>query len=183
MSGCLFEDKRPVGVIIRNTCIKRALKKVEKNKDLTDQVAKIRHGEQEDETWQQQDKNWEKVKIKGEANMVFLELFHTSQLHPLKLSTIFDLKTTLHIFNDLSHFYNFKKVPKHKYVIASNSEVPILDYSNVAVQVTRPDKSKGILCLKDIAFCTDFNTNLVSFCLLQKWGYYWDNKRDNNCLV
>ena len=47
---CLFEDKRPAGVIIRNACIKRVLKKVEKNKDLADQVAKIRCGEQEDET-------------------------------------------------------------------------------------------------------------------------------------
>jgi len=46
---CLFEDKRPAGVIIKNACIKRALKKVKKNKDLADQVIKIRHGEQEDE--------------------------------------------------------------------------------------------------------------------------------------
>ena len=46
---CLFEDKRPAGVIIRDACIKRALKKVEKNKDLADQVTKIRHKEQENE--------------------------------------------------------------------------------------------------------------------------------------
>jgi hypothetical protein len=32
---CLFKDKRPIGVIIRDIRIKRALKKVEKNKDLT----------------------------------------------------------------------------------------------------------------------------------------------------
>jgi len=31
---CLFKDKRPIGVIIGDTRIKRALKKVEKNKDL-----------------------------------------------------------------------------------------------------------------------------------------------------
>ena len=31
----LFKDKRPKGVIIRDTRIKRVLKKVEKNKDLT----------------------------------------------------------------------------------------------------------------------------------------------------
>jgi len=45
---CLFEDKRPAGVIIKNTCIKKVLKKVEKNKNLADQVTKIRCGEQED---------------------------------------------------------------------------------------------------------------------------------------
>ena len=30
---CLFKDKRPTGVIIGDICIKRVLKKVEKNKD------------------------------------------------------------------------------------------------------------------------------------------------------
>jgi len=98
--------------------------------------------------------------------VIFLELFHTSQLHPLKLSTIFDSETTLYIFNNLSYFYNFRKVLRHKYVITSSLEVPILGYSNIAVQVIRPDKSKGVLHLKDIAFCIDFNTNLVLFQLL-----------------
>jgi len=44
---CLFEDKRPVGVMIGDARIKKALRKVEQNKDLTDLVAKIRR-EQED---------------------------------------------------------------------------------------------------------------------------------------
>ena len=123
------------------------------------------------------------VKIKGEANVIFLESFHTGQLHPLKLSTILDSGTTLHIFNDLSRFYNLRKAPRHEYVIAGSSEVPILGYGDVNIQVTRPDKSKGILRLRDVAFCTDFNTNLVSFRLLRKRGYYWDNKGDNNLLV
>jgi len=42
---CLFENKRPAGVTIRDVCIKRALKKVKKNKNFADQVAKIRCGE------------------------------------------------------------------------------------------------------------------------------------------
>ena len=46
---CLFKDKRPAGVTIGDARIKRVLKKVEKNKDLADQVAKIRREEQEDE--------------------------------------------------------------------------------------------------------------------------------------
>ena len=118
--------------------------------------------------------------------MIFLKSFHTGQLHPLKLSTILDLKTTLHIFNNLYCFYNFKKVLKYEYIIAGSSEVPILGYGDVTVQVTRPDKSKGVLRLKDVAFCTDFNTNLVSFHLRQKRGYYGDNnllvRKDNTIL-
>ena len=81
---------------------------------------------------------------------------------------ILDSGTTLYIFNNLFCFYNFRKAPRHKYVIARSSEVPILGYGDVIVQVTRPDKSKGVLRLKDVAFCTDFNTNLVSFRLHQK---------------
>jgi len=61
--------------------------------------------------------------------------------------------------------------------------VPILGYGDVTIQVTKLDKSKGILYLKDVAFYTDFNINLVSFYLLQKRGFYWDNKGDNNLLV
>jgi len=61
--------------------------------------------------------------------------------------------------------------------------VPILGYGDVTIQVIKLDKSKGILRLKDVAFYTDFNTNLVSFRLLQKQGFYWDNKEDNNLLV
>jgi hypothetical protein len=33
---CLFKDKRPIGVTIRDIRINRVLKKVEKNKDLAD---------------------------------------------------------------------------------------------------------------------------------------------------
>jgi len=44
--------------------------------------------------------------------------------------------------------------------------VPILGYGDITIQVTKPDKSKGILRLKDVAFYTDFNTNLVLFRLL-----------------
>ena len=135
-----------------------------------------------DEAWQRQDESQE-VKIKGEANAIFLELYHTGQLYPLKLSTILDSGTTLHIFNDLFRFYNFRKALRHEYIIAGSLEVPILGYSDVTIQVIKLDKSKGILYLKDVAFCIDFNTNLVSFHLLQKQGYYWDNKGDNNLLV
>jgi HD superfamily phosphohydrolase YqeK len=80
--------------------------------------------------------------------------------------TILNLGTILYIFDNLSQFYNFRKVLKYKYIIASSLEVPILSYSDVTVQVTKLDKSKGILYLKDIAFYTDFNTNLVLFYLL-----------------
>ena len=100
-------------------------------------------------------------------------MYYTGKIYLLKLLTIFNLGTTLYIFNNLSYFYNFRKALRHKYIIASSSEVPILGYSNVTIQVTKPNKSKGILCLKDVAFYTDFNTNLISFRLLQKQWTKW----------
>ena len=77
-----------------------------------------------------------------------------------------DSETTLYIFNNLSYFYNFRKALRYKYIITSSLEVPILGYGNITIQVTKLDKSKGILYLKDITFYIDFNTNLVLFRLL-----------------
>jgi hypothetical protein len=74
--------------------------------------------------------------------MIFLKSYYTSQLYPLKLLTIFDLGITLYIFNDLSYFYNFRKALRYKYIITSSSEVPILGYSDVIIQVIKPDKNK-----------------------------------------
>ena len=51
----------------------------------------------------------QEVKIKGEANTIFLESYYTGQLYLLKLLTILNLRTTLYIFNSLLRFYNFRK--------------------------------------------------------------------------
>jgi hypothetical protein len=53
----------------------------------------------------------------------------------------------------------------------------------IRIDESRPqDRGKGTLHLKDVAVCTDFNTNSVSFDQLQGRGYCWDNKRENNFL-
>jgi hypothetical protein len=65
--------------------------------------------------------------------MIFLKSFYTGQLYLLKLSTILDLGTTFYIFNDLSHFYNFRKALRHKYIITESLKVPILGYNNITI--------------------------------------------------
>lgn len=120
---------------------------------------------------------------KGEANVSLYESSFQANIHPLKLSTILDSGTTIHVFNDLSRFLNFRKAPRYHYLTAGNREVPILGYGDVDVEVTRPNKGKGIIRLKNVAFCTDFATNLVSFRLLREKDYYWENKGDNNFLA
>lgn len=114
--------------------------------------------------------------------MLYESSFQAST-HPLKLSTILDSGTTIHVFNDLSRFYNFRKAPRYHYLTAGNSDVPILGYGNVDVDVTRPNKSKGKLRLKNVAYCSNFATNLVSFELLREMGYHWINKGNNNSLA
>jgi hypothetical protein len=127
------------------------------------------------------------VKVKeiiGVANVLLYESsFSSSTIHPLELSTILDSGTTLHIFNDLSRFTNFRKAPSHHVLTVGDHEVPILGYGDVHITVMRPNGGTGTLRLKDAAFCTDFTTNLVSFRQLREKGYYWNNKGMNNYLA
>jgi hypothetical protein len=120
--------------------------------------------------------------IKGEANAALYDSSFATSTHPLKLSAILDSGTTIHVYNDLSRFHNFRKAPRHHYLITGNYEVPILGYRDVDINTIRPN-GKGVLRLKNVAFCTNFATNLVSFRLLRKKGYYWNNKGDNNFLA
>jgi hypothetical protein len=125
-----------------------------------------------------------KAIIVGEADvLLYKSSFNISTCHPLKLSTILDSGTTIHVFNDLSRFINFRKAPHHHILIAGNHEVPILGYGDIHINLKRPNGGKGTLQLKNIAFCTDFAINLVSFRLLREKGYHWDNKGHNNFLA
>ena len=103
-----------------------------------------------------------KKNIIGEANVVYIESsFQASTLHPLKLSTILDSGTTLHVFNDLSRFTNFRKAPRHHVLIAGDSEVPILGYGDINLQVNRPNGSKGTLRDKKIDTLIEMNKRMM----------------------
>jgi hypothetical protein len=69
-----------------------------------------------------------------EASVVLYEsTFSASMNHLLKLSTILDSRTTLHIFNDLSQFINFHKAPRHHILMAGDHEVLILGYRDIHI--------------------------------------------------
>jgi len=127
------------------------------------------------------------VKIKKvvvrEANVLLIEAsFQASNLHPLKLSTILDSGTTIDVSNNLSDLINFRKAPRHHFLIAGNTEVPILGYGDRILRVPGPNGTTQIIRLKNVAFCPDFTTNLVSFRLLRNNGYFWDNEGSNNLI-
>lgn len=60
------------------------------------------------------------------------------------------------------------------YLIAGDSEVLIEGYGRVDVQITRPDGTKGILRIKEAAYCPTFAVNIVSFQCLYDQGIRWD---------
>ena len=88
---------------------------------------------------------------------------------------ILDSDITIHVFNDLSWFLNFKKTSCDDYLFAACSEFSILRYENVILWL----KEDKILCLKKVIFCTDFIINLVSFRLLKANRIFWN--MINNC--
>src|SRR5487761_55819 len=109
----------------------------------------------------------------------------TIDRYPLKNSAILDSGTTIHIFNEISRFTNFRTADPRDFVWAGTERVPIQGYGNVDIEVTAPGNkhhSKRILRLHDVAFCQDFTSNLVSLRQLHKRGLWWDNRPGYNHL-
>ena len=109
----------------------------------------------------------------------------TIDRYPLKNSAILDSGTTIHIFNEISRFTNFRTADPRDFVWAGTERVPIQGYGNVDIEVTVPGNkqhSKRILRLNDVAFCQDFTSNLVSLRQLRKRGMWWDNRPGYNHL-
>ena len=92
-------------------------------------------------------------------------------------SAILDSGTTIHIFNDLSRFEDFKKAPRNQYIVAGRSYVPILGYGRVTLTVQGTTGPRR-LRLQGVAYCQDFQCNLVSFDRLKEAGYYWDTRKE-----
>ena len=105
----------------------------------------------------------------------------TTTIYPLKHSAILDSGTTLHIFNMITRFLNFRRALEGDYIYAGDAQVPILGYGEVDIKVQSP-YGAHIMRLYDVAYCENFACNLVSLRLLRRKGYWWDNKSPNNCL-
>jgi hypothetical protein len=107
--------------------------------------------------------------------------------YPLKNSAILDSGTTIHIFNEITRFVNFRSADPGDFVWAGQHKVPIQGYGNVDIEIKKPAKNSNskesrILRLHDVAFCQDFASNLVSLRQLRKRGMWWDNRPGFNHL-
>ena len=83
--------------------------------------------------------------------------------YPLKNSSILDSGTTIHIFNEITRFLNFRSATDGDFVWAGDSKVAILGYGDIDIEVLRPRNKLHIFRLYDVAYCEGFVTNLVSF--------------------
>jgi hypothetical protein len=99
--------------------------------------------------------------------------------YPLKNSAVFDSASTIHIFNQLSRFLRFVPAPPGDFVWAGDSQVPVLGYGDVDIEIEGPEGT-SIMRLFDVAYCEGFACNLVSFRKLKQKGYYWDNRPGHN---
>jgi hypothetical protein len=102
--------------------------------------------------------------------------------YPLKNSSILNSGTTIHVFNQITRFINFRTAPDGEFVWAGDSKVPILGYGEVDIQVRGAKRKLQVLRLYDVAFCEGFAANLVSFQQLRRQGYWWDTRPHYNCL-
>jgi len=87
----------------------------------------------------------------------------------MTIPTILDSGTTIDNFTDLSRFQNFRKAPRNR-----NHFARILGYGTVDLDIATERDSKGILRIRNAAYCPDFMTNLVSLTKLMKRGIHWD---------
>jgi transposase InsO family protein len=102
--------------------------------------------------------------------------FITNNDYSLYKSTILDSGTTIDIFTDLSRFQNFRKAPRNHVIRCGNHFARILGYGTVDLDIVTERNSKGILRIRNAAYCPDFMTNLVSLTKLIKRGIHWDTE-------
>jgi hypothetical protein len=101
--------------------------------------------------------------------------------YPLKNLSILDCGSTIHIFNEIARFINYRPAIHGDFVWAGDHKVAILGYGEVDIEIQGP-RGKEIFRLVEVAYCKDFACNLVSLRQLHKRGLWWDNRPGHNCL-
>lgn len=99
----------------------------------------------------------------------------------LKNSAILDLGTSLHVFNEISRFNNFKATSE-EFLYAGEQQVQIQGYGNVDIKVKGPNKSYSLITLRGVAFCENFACNIISYRKLRQQGLYWDSRPGHDYL-
>jgi hypothetical protein len=106
----------------------------------------------------------------------------TATEYILRWSSILDSGSTIHVFNDIFRFKNYRKALPGDFLWAGKSKVKIEGYGEVSIQLQGANGKSIPFRLYNVAYCKDFATNLVSMQSLWKMGYYWDQRPTHNCI-
>ena len=97
---------------------------------------------------------------------------HTRVQYPLHNSFLLDSASPAHVCNDIARFITFEEI--EDYLIAGETEVPILGYGTVEVFGRTPDdKDTFTLTLMETAFIPTFHTSLISLRRAMNAGIHW----------
>lgn len=100
--------------------------------------------------------------------------FTTSKIYELCNSAILDSGSTIHIFNDITRFFNWIEADEEDYVFAGDSQVQILGYGDVDIIVKTSEGIRRVVRLREVAYCEGFACNIVSLRKLHRLGWRWD---------
>jgi hypothetical protein len=122
--------------------------------------------------------------LKKRVDRIFKNLIFSSASSTFRDLIILNSDVILYIFNNLSCFSNFWKTSKGDYLITKRSEISILGYDDVVLRL----KNGKILRFKNVAYCSDFATNLVLISHFINRGIHWNMVnntlfRDSNSLM
>ena len=71
----------------------------------------------------------------------------------MKNSAILDSGTTLHIFNQISRFLNFRAALEGDFVWAGDHKIPNLEYGEVDIKIKQPTGGTRIMRQYNVALC------------------------------
>ena len=108
-------------------------------------------------------------------------VFTTSE-YPLKNSAILDSGATLHVFNQISRFNNFRTAPAEDKIFAGDHTLAIKGYGDVDICLQNAIGDKHLLRLNNVAFVPGMATNLVSLRPLRARGIWWDTRPQTTAL-
>ena len=82
----------------------------------------------------------------------------------------------MHIFNNRRRFINFREASKGDHVIAGDGRLPIRGYGEVDIKVKNLAGKEETMRLRDVAYCREMPTNLVSLIRFLDSDIHWDTR-------
>jgi hypothetical protein len=105
----------------------------------------------------------------------------TVSKYPLCHSAILDSGANIHIFNEISRFLRFRVAAPGDFLWAGDTKVRIEGYGDVDIRVRSP-QGRTLMRLYNVAYCSNFACNIVSYRKLKLQGLWWNDKPPKNHL-